>query len=302
MNSPLSPHLVELVSDAALKSYWRRKALQNFLRRCGIAESFFAGWSPDESKRELLDRLFPLLEKSEKGPDVIEKMAKTLAEQTAFPDLENWEDSGEKIRQATKAVEILRQYLKKRQEQEVSQREKEESRKRATIRQQEFLLKQSNLGKLSEKLNTLASRLGSQAAGYEFQDWFFDLLDHFEVTFRRPYSTDGRQIDGSVTVDGTTYLIELKFTTNQADAPDVDTFYRKVHDKADNTMGIMVSISGYSAVAIRSASSARSPLLLLDHSHIYCLLGGTLSFHDLISRVRRHSSQTGQAYLNAQDF
>jgi hypothetical protein len=51
-------------------------------------------------------------------------------------------------------------------------------------------------------------------------------------------------------------------------------FYHKVQEKADNTMGIMVSISGYSSTAIDAASGPRTPLLLLDHSHLYLLLTG----------------------------
>ena len=100
------------------------------------------------------------------------------------------------------------------------------------------------------------------------------MLDFFEVQSRRPYVIEGRQIDGSVTMQGTTYLNELKFTTDQARAPDVDVFYHKVQEKADNTMGIMVSISGYSSTAIDAASGPRTPLLLLDHSHLYLLLTG----------------------------
>jgi hypothetical protein len=97
-------------------------------------------------------------------------------------------------------------------------------------------------------------------------------------------------------------LNELKFTTDQAGAPDVDVFYRKVQEKADNTMGIMVSISGYSSVAIDAASGARTPLLLLDHSHLYLLLTGGMSFTELVDRVRRHASQTSRAYLAVRDF
>jgi hypothetical protein len=54
---------------------------------------------------------------------------------------------------------------------------------------------------------------------------------------RRPYTSGGLQVDGSVTVESTTYLTELKFTREQTVAPDVDTFLAKVNDKADNTMG-----------------------------------------------------------------
>ena len=119
---------------------------------------------------------------------------------------------------------------------------------------------------------------------------------------RRPYKVQGRQIDGSLTIDGTTYLIELKITTDQSDAPDIDIFRSKVLSKADNTMGIMVSISGYSSVAVSEASRDKTPLLLLDHRHLYLLLTGSIRFSEVIARLRRHSSQTGEAYLSIESF
>ena len=67
-------------------------------------------------------------------------------------------------------------------------------------------------------------------------------------------------------------------------------------------MGIMVSISGYSSVAIKDASGSKSTLLLLDASHLYLFLSGSMSFADIISRVRRHASQTGEAYLPTNKF
>lgn len=82
----------------------------------------------------------------------------------------------------------------------------------------------------------------------------------------------------------------------------MDVFYKKVTDKVDNTMGLMVSMSGYSSVASQGASIAKTPLLLLDHGHIYALLAGTVTLPDLIGRARRHSSQTSQAYLSATEM
>jgi hypothetical protein len=144
--------------------------------------------------------------------------------------------------------------------------------------------------------------LGKQQTGYAFQPWFYDLANYFEVVNRRPYVSSGRQVDGSITVDGTTYLVELKFTREQADAPDVDSLHKKVTSKADNTMGIMISISGYSSTAIKEASGPKTPLLLLDHNHVYLLLSGAITLEELVCRVRRHSSQTGEAYLPTSEF
>ncbi|MFP5231341.1 MAG: hypothetical protein ACLGQX_01800 [Acidobacteriota bacterium] len=298
----VTPHLLHLITDAALKSFWRKQTLRHFLRRCGISQSALSSWAPEETKRDFLDRTLPLVERSPKASSVISKMARTLAEQTSFPDLDNWEDSAEKKRQATEAVNALRQYLARAQESAEQERERLETQRRAREIQERSRLQRQTLSTLEERLGELSGRLGSQKAGYDFQTWYYDLLDFFEVSTRRPYVIDGRQIDGSVTVQGTTYLNELKFTSDQAGAPDIDIFYRKVQEKADNTMGIMLSISGYSSTAIDAASGPRTPLLLLDHSHLYMLLTGGMTFTELIDRVRRHASQTSRAYLAVRDF
>src|SRR5262245_3870929 len=128
MDTGLPSHFIDLVYDALLKSFWRKESLRRFLRRAHISDTFLAQLSADESKREWLDRLFPKLEASGRGQAVIQQMARSLADQAAFPDLENMENADEKIRAAKKAVAALREYLKRKQEEE--QDEKEAARKR----------------------------------------------------------------------------------------------------------------------------------------------------------------------------
>jgi hypothetical protein len=302
MTDCLAPHYLELVADAALKSYWRHQALWRFLHRCGISERFLATWRKPESKREFLTRLFPKLESTDAGLRLINRMADALVQQTSFPDLEGWEDAQLKKDTARQAVSALREYMNKQHQHDQDERDRELVRKRARELQEESRKREATLQKFTDRLTDLSKALGTQQAGYDFQDWFYDFVDFFEVVSRRPYVTSGRQIDGSITLDGTTYLVETKFTSGQAGAPDIDTFHKKVTSKADNTMGIVVSISGYSSVAISEASGPKTPLLLLDHSHIYMLLNGTITLEELVSRVRRHSSQTGEAYLATKDF
>jgi uncharacterized protein YukE len=300
--SEFTPHFLELVAEAAHKSFWRKRALRAFLRRCGISEGALATWSDDESKRDFLDRIFPVVEKHTHGSKVLTKMARYLAEQTSFPDLEGWEDADLKKKQAWEAVGALKNFFRVKEEEASSEKEKQETRHRANELRERGAERQQTLAKLAERLDQLASEIGTQDAGYRFQDWYYDMLDHFEAFCRRPYVVAGRQIDGSVTVDGTTYLNELKFTREQAGAPDVDVLHKKVHDKSDNTMGIMVSMSGYSKPATDGASGPRGLILLLDYSHLYLLLTGAMSFSELITRIRRHSSQTGEAYLPVSQF
>lgn len=299
---PWSPEFLSLVQNAALKSFWRKNALRQFLRGCGIQENFLSTWASDETKRDFLYRLFEALQKSSSGESGIQRMARFLSEQTSFPDLDGWEDSNDKKAAAITAVSALRSYIVREKAVVAEEQDAKKARTRFEELKQQRIRRQADLGVLNERLTELATKIGSQQAGYDFQPWFYDLMDFFEVDSRKPYVILGRQIDGSVTLDGTTYLVELKFSSNQVDAPDIDTFYKKVINKADNTMGLMVSISGYSSIAIQEASRDRTPLLLLDHTHIYSMLTATYSFRDIVGRIRRHASQTGTAFLSIADF
>lgn len=297
-----TPHLVQLAYEAALKSFWRKESLRKFLRQSFVAESHLAAWSPDESKRDFLDRTFAALQRSEKGKAVIAQMAIFLAEQTTFPDLRNWEDSAAKIQDASKAVAELKALIVRQTEEVRSDREREAAKAKAREERTLVQQQQTSLSELMLRLNDLAPQMGTAPGGYAFQDWFYDLLAFTEIEHRRPYNTGGRQIDGSVTVDGTTYLIELKFTSNQAGSPDIDVFRGKVESKADNTMGLFVSMAGYSSVAVKEASGKKSTLLLLDASHIYLVLTGSMEYIDVVRRIRRHASQTGESFLPVPAF
>lgn len=300
MAEKLPSHYVELVQDALLKSYWRRKAFRNVLRRNGVSESFLAGWAEDESKRLLLDRMIPALERAEKGHIVIKQLAVHLADQVSFPDLMGWPDEKQMIAAARSAVVALKAYVERERSKIEVEAARAAIREEAARQRAEIVASQQDLAKLQAQLTELHPHAGTPAGGYAFEKWFYDFVKFFDIDHRRPYKADERQIDGSVTIEGTTYLVELKFTSNQTGVEDVDSFLAKVNNKADNTMGLFVSMAGYSSVAISQASKPRTPLLLMDASHVFLSLQGLWEFPELVSRLRQHASQTSEAYLLAQ--
>ena len=302
MLTRLTPHFVELIYDAALKSFWRKPALKRFLQGSQVPSAFLASWDDSETKRIFLNRLFDSLRAHAKAEIIFTDLAKALSEQTAFPDLLGWEDTDHKLAEARQAVARLRQYIEEQDRQLQDKETEAESKKRFEERQAEISKSQQSLTSLQESLNVFAAELGTQAGGYKFQDWFYDLMDFFEVVSRRPYVTEGRQIDGAVTLKDTTYLVELKFTLSPSGPDDIDSLIRKVTTKADNTLGILVSMSGLTEIAKSEASRNRTLLVLLDHNHIYHVLGGRMSFPELIDRAKRHAAQTGNSYLHPSDF
>jgi hypothetical protein len=245
----------------------------------------------------------PSLEQAPEGIVVINAMTDSLLEQKTFPDLQRVENSKERIREARASQTALRAYVEEQRDKAVEKRDRLQSQKAARAVQEAARKRINTLQSLQDQLHMLLPQLGTQAGGYAFETWIHDLIDFFEIPNHRPYrAPDGRQIDGSVTVSGTTYLLEIKFEAGQSNVGLIDSFRGKLVGKADNTMGIAIAMSGFDPGCKASASGDRTPFLLFDSQHIFMLLTGAVDLTFLIERTRRHSSQTGESYLAPSDF
>jgi len=303
MNKRLTPSFIELTHDALLKAFWYKPTLRLFLQQHGVKGSVLAQWHSDQSKRDYVDWLWPQLVKTDRGHEAILDMARSLAEMNHFPDLERKEDTKVRIPEAKEAIARLKEQVKKINATIEESIEAAERRKVAREEMSKRLAAQQSLVKLQEQLSAMTPQLGTRDGGYAFERWFYDLAIYFELDGRPGYKADGRQIDGAITIEGTTFLLETKFTKEPIGSPDVDTFMAKIESKSDNTMGLFVSISGFNDGAIKAASKPKTPMLLLDHSHIFNLiLRGVMRLPQVVSRIKRHASQTGRAHLPASDF
>jgi hypothetical protein len=304
MSQRLTPSFVQLTQDALLKAFWYKPAFRLFLQQHRIKDSSLAVWHADQSKRDFVAWLFPRLLKVEAGHMVVLDMARSLSEMEHFPDLERHEDSKQKLRDARIAVQRLKVEVQKidakLNEDKDAARRRKEAQARTVAHQQAAL----SISRIQEDLVGLIPQQGTKPGGFAFEKWFYNLAIFFELQARPPYkSPDGRQIDGALTHGGTTFLIETKFTKEQIDLTHIDSFMAKINSKSDNTMGIMVSMAGFEDGAIRAASKERTPMLLLDHSHFFGLIFTELmTLQQVIERIKRHASQTGESHLPANKF
>lgn len=200
----ITAHHKDLIYSALLASFWRKRALAKFLRSSGISSSFVGSWHPDETKRDFLDRLFERLCSTDKGSAVLRQLGRELAEQGTFPDLQGWEDTDEKIKIARDAIGVLRRYQTSESDRQNQEKQRAEARERYSKDREQAARSQKSLANLKQQLDDLTGSLGTQKAGYDFEDWFYDLVQFSEIDARRPYKHDDRQIDGSLTHDGTT--------------------------------------------------------------------------------------------------
>ena len=161
----------------------------------------------------------------------------------------------------------------------------EESRARAELlkRQREIEQVQKKRQEFANRLNTLGKHLGDHQSAKDFHTWFYDFLDFLAIPNQRPHMQEDRQINGTLTVSGITYLVELKFAISPMDQGAISDFFKKV--TFHNTRGLFLSISGFTEKAKKSASFIRPPLLLLDSRHLDCVLNGTMAMGEIIDQA-----------------
>lgn len=74
----------------------------------------------------------------------------------------------------------------------------------------------------------------------------YDLTEHLSVvqSFRR--NNNGEQIDGAFKLDGWHYIVEMKWTDKVSGIRELDSLFGKVQRSSKQTMGLFISINGWS--------------------------------------------------------
>jgi len=76
----------------------------------------------------------------------------------------------------------------------------------------------------------------------------------------------------------------------------------KLQGKLENSLGLFISINGFSEDAVEAISSGRRLLILMDGEDLMAVLEGRIDLVQLLLRKRRKASQTGNIYLKIRDF
>ena len=175
MSKQLSNYFISLVRSACLKVFWRKKSLATFLRQYHISEEFVSLLFKEKTKAEVLSEIFDRLsrDQTEEKQEIVLEIAKDLSGMVSFPDLEGWEDSKTKISEARRAVVVLREQYERLSVLYIDTGDKE-IRHKARENRDACVSFEEQIKVFAERLNRIASAVGQQQAGYEFEDWIYD--------------------------------------------------------------------------------------------------------------------------------
>ena len=299
----LNPAAIIALKEALTHVYWFKKDLRSFLINTLANPSILSSVNWDTYKRNIIDSVVETLARNEtKYKDELLRLFTAVASISDFSHLEYLEDGKEKALRAKKAVEALQKYTSGYQQIWDEKQQVEERRNAYSEKLEKINSFKNQLEKLNKEYCQLVISNNLQERGYRLETTLKQLFDLFDLDPKASFKIEGEQIDGAFTFDGADFLFEAKWQNELVRANSLDSLASKVQRKLDNTLGLFLSINGFSPDGITAHSLGRKVVLLMDGSDVMAVLDGRIGFPELLKRKRRHAAQTGEIYIRYQDM
>lgn len=299
----LSPAAVVALKEALCSIYWYKADLKSFLSSCVSNSSVVNSLNWDGYKRQIVaDFMDLLLKDAEKHSGVLTKLCYEVTNITSFAYLEHVEDGKQKAAKAKEAVEHLKQLVEPHKE-----KVNEEAAIKARQKERETKLQSSaavreKLKELNSQFMTIATGTNPQKKGFDLERLMYDIFELFDLDPKASFRNTGEQIDGAFTLDGTDFLFEAKWQKDPVNVQDLDGFSSKVKRKLDNTLGVFLSMEGFSQDGIAAHSTGRPVVILMDGADLMAVLEERIDFVTLLQRKKRHAAQTGNIFLRVHEI
>lgn len=302
MNQKIAPVAIQSLKDSLTYVYWYKSDLRSFLTQCLSDPSLLSRLNWDDVKREIVGSLVDYMARNqaEYQGDLLRLMTE-VAKIDNFAHLERLEDGDHKAARAEGTVEALREHLKGHQALAEEQEKIEERREAARERRLQRKEVKQQLESLKHEYYRILD-LSPQKRGYALETVMYGLFELFDLDPKASFRTEGEQIDGSFSFDGTDYLFEAKWEDEPTPRAELDTFDGKIRRKLENTLGLFLSINGFSEDGVKTYSGGRALMILMDGADLMAVLEGRIDLVTLLLRKRRCASQTGNIFLRIHEL
>ncbi|HEV7670443.1 MAG TPA: hypothetical protein VGS22_18140 [Thermoanaerobaculia bacterium] len=292
------------LKEALTHLYWYKSDLRSFLTSTLSAPAILSRLNWDDFKRNIASALIDLLDRNQGDHQAdLLRLLTEVSRVEDFSHLERLDGGLEKAKIAKASVRALRKLTQGHEELFAEQKKMEERRQKAHA---ELLRTTAVQEKLEESKKDYFALLGTsgspQRRGYRLEKIIRELFAIFDLDPRASFKIVGEQIDGAFTFDATDYLLEAKWQKELVGAADLDILAGRLSRKLDNTLGLFLSINGFSEDGVKAHSAGRRLMLLMDGSDLMAVLEGRIDLIQLLLRKRREASQTGNIYLRIHEM
>lgn len=171
-----------------------------------------------------------------------------------------------------------------------------------------FNNKQLELLNIFDNLYKAVTPRDKRNRGYILEKLIEDIFQLYQFAVEKPFrrNNGGEQIDGAFKFEGWHYLVECKWTEKLTDIRQLDSLYGKVNRGGKQTMGLFLSINGWSKhVEDLLKQNPEKSIILMDGMDLRYILD---TFRDvdlneiLFSQKVSHLNYTSEPFYSVMRF
>ena len=140
-----------------------------------------------------------------------------------------------------------------------------------------------------------------QKRGVMFEELMNRLFDLEEILVKESFRRNdgGEQIDGAFELDGWYYLVECKWLSQMNGQQDVDGLLMKVERSGDQTMGVFISVNGWSSnVVSLMKQNKQKRTFLVNGEDVQMVLRGEVTLVELLRAKREALNLLSEPYVS----
>ena len=300
----VSAAAIQSLKEALGAAYWYKNDLKSFLLHCLADKSIVndhANW--DDYKRQIVsDVINHLCADQERFLGDLRRLFHEVSRMDNFAHLERLDGGAQKAQRAREAVAALRALVRTHDAAVKHADNAKERQNRESGRLAQCAAVREKIDELKQRYFVLVSKTGAQKRGFELERLLYDIFELFDLDPKASFRNTGEQVDGAFAFDSTDWLFEAKWHTERVGASALDSFAAKVRRKLDNTLGLFLSINGFSSDGITAHSQGRPVIILMTGCDLVAVLEERIDFVSLLKRKKQHAGRTGDILLEINQF
>jgi hypothetical protein len=286
----------------------KRPMVELLLKPAGVPEDVYRSllYRRDESgrvmsKREIAPLILDACETRPGAQTVVRRIVEIAASWTGF-HLANDEYAVRAVVQKARHVLDLVETIEAR-----------ETHAREIARQQELARMSREKGELLKKHSELLLMMFDEMArsadphgrGYLLQDLMNRMFDLHEIPVYRSFTRNGggEQIDGAFKLDGWHYIVECRWREKLSDIRQLDGLYGQVGRSGKQTMGLYLSINGWSDnVPPLLKQNTDKCIVLMEGYDLRCVLTSEADLTEFLMAKVACLNLEAEPHLSVKDF
>lgn len=303
MNGHFPDNILTALKEAILNVFWKKRDVRALFDRCGVGRTLISSQDWNGYKYHIVSPVLDVLNDTAQG---IGSLRRILQETLAYKDGNHllWLPDGQKRkREAERSLEHLRLLVKQHDAAKQTLEEQRQARLRKIEEAKRGALFRSKLAEICDRFLRFCQNPDHRKRGYGLEALLHDLFTLFDLSPRGPFRRIGEQIDGAFVLEGDHFLLEAKWQENQVNLGDLRDLDGAVASSLDNTLGLFLSINGFSPEAIEGYSQGSRPkLICADGADLIAVLECRIELPDLLLRKKDFAVQKRRIFVRASEI